>query len=458
MHNGTQNIDTFQAEKNKNLHQKLYHHFILYYMKYTSLSSFIVLLLFVACNSGSRKVEVSESDLKNALDQNDFFTLSEKLTAIAQDIDKGKQLYYSAFVEKAFGHHAASNTAIDELLGQYSHQFPDSIIVELLDLKAANLLYQYQYKEVTDVYNTIITKHRASLDSNNVEQYQNLIALTSGLKDVPKQSVSLQDAARIPCSRNAFNHLMIPVGPVNGQDEFIFDTGANFSTISRSQAEKMKLKIIESKIAVGSSTLTEVQSAVAVADSLYIGEVLFQNVVFLLLPDEQLSFPDINYVIHGIIGFPVIFQMGHLTFEREGWLTIQRQNKKDGKANMFLDGLNPVVQVFAERDTLLFTFDTGAVNSELSFKYYKTHQTRLDSLGTTTNARGGVGGMVEVKEITLPTLNYRIGAQTGVLSNVPISLEEYAFNKYFDGNLGQDVFSKYDRFVIDFVNMEVSLR
>ena len=427
-------------------------------MKYSSLFYIILILLLVACNGGSNKREISEKELRKALDQKDFFTLSEKLSAGGQDIDKGRQLYYSAFVEKAFGHHAASNAAIDELLTQYATQFPDSVVVELLDLKAANLLYQYHYGEVADVYNTIITKHRASLDSTNVEQYENLIGLTSILRDVPEQKIALQNSARIPCNRNAFNHLMIPVGAVNAQDEFIFDTGANFSTISRSQAEKMNLKILESKVLIGSSTLTKVQSAVAIADSLYVGEVLFENVVFLLLPDEQLSFPDINYVIKGIIGFPVIFQMGHLTFEKEGWLTIQKQDKKDGKANMFLDGLNPVVQVFGDRDTLLFTFDTGAVNSELSFKYYKTHQASLDSLGTTTNSRGGVGGMVEVKEITLPSLNYRIGSQSGVLTDMPISLEEYEFNKYFDGNLGQDVFSKYDRFVIDFVNMEVSLR
>jgi hypothetical protein len=427
-------------------------------MKYTSLSSFILLLLFAACSGGGNKSEISEAELQKALDQKDFFSLSEKLAASGQVIDKGRQLYYSAFVEKAFGHHASSTKAIDELLEKYATQFPDSTIVELLDLKAANLLYQYRYKEVADVYQTITTKHRASLDSANVEQYDNLIGLTSILKDVPAQTMSLRQTARIPCSRNAFNHLMIPVGPINAQDEFIFDTGANFSTISRSQAEKMNLKILDSKILVGSSTLTKVQSAVAIADSLYVGEVLFENVVFLLLPDEQLSFPDINYVIKGIIGFPVIFQMGHLTFEKEGWLTIQEQDKKEGKENMFLDGLNPVVQVFADNDTLLFTFDTGAVNSELSFKYYKTHQTRLDSLGTTTNSRGGVGGMVEVKEITLPALNYRIGSQKGVLSNVPISLEEYEFNEFFDGNIGQDVFSKYDRFVIDFVNMEVSLQ
>jgi hypothetical protein len=36
-----------------------------------------------------------------------------------------------------------------------------------------------------------------------------------------------------------------------------------------------------------------------------IGKIVVENVVFLVFPDDQLSFPQIGYKISGILGYPV---------------------------------------------------------------------------------------------------------------------------------------------------------
>lgn len=199
------------------------------------------------------------------------------------------------------------------------------------------------------------------------------------------QKMSKQKDVLLNSHRNNFNHLMTPVRIGATNEDFIFDTGANLSTISESQANKMKLRVFEQSVDIGSSTQRKVQSKLAVADSMFVGDIFFENVLFLVMPDDQLTFPEINYVIKGIIGFPVINQLGEVHLKHDGKLFVPKVISSNTKQNMFFEGLNPVVQVFSKRDTLLFTFDTGASQSELSFKYYNERKLAVREKGKKTN-------------------------------------------------------------------------
>lgn len=64
------------------------------------------------------------------------------------------------------------------------------------------------------------------------------------------------------------------------EEEFIFDTGANFSTVSESFAKKIGLIFLEGKIDVGTATSIEVSSKLAYATSLKIGNLNYSNVLF----------------------------------------------------------------------------------------------------------------------------------------------------------------------------------
>jgi hypothetical protein len=103
----------------------------------------------------------------------------------------------------------------------------------------------------------------------------------------------------------------------------------------------MQLKLIDQSVAIASSTQNVVQSKLAVADSLFIGDILFENVVFIVMPDAQLTFPEINYAIKGIIGFPVMDQMGEVHLLKNGNIFIPKEVAKKQEQNMFFEGLKP---------------------------------------------------------------------------------------------------------------------
>ncbi|MDR1227005.1 MAG: aspartyl protease family protein [Prevotellaceae bacterium] len=239
-------------------------------------------------------------------------------------------------------------------------------------------------------------------------------------------------------------------------DEFIFDSGANISTITDSCAKKMGLTIYESDISVGTTTDAKLKSRLAAADSFYVGDILFENVVFLVVPAEQMSFPQVNYEIHGVIGFPVLYQMEEIRIRKDGRVVVPKTSENRNLNNMFLSGLKPAVQLTSHNDTLIFLFDTGANTSELSKKYYENHRTEVEQNGALqTRSRGGGGGIVEAEEYELKDFPYTIGAKSSVLPKISVVVQDYDFVKHFDGNLGQDVITQFNEMILNFKHMYI---
>jgi hypothetical protein len=273
---------------------------------------------------------------------------------------------------------------------------------------------------------------------------------------VKPQRVRKPNDVEIAAYRNQFNHLMTPVKCGGIVDEFIFDTGANLSTITESYAAKMGLTLYESDINVNSSTNISVSTKLAVADSLYVGDILFENVVFLAVPDEQMSFPAINYYVHGVIGFPVIYQMDEIHLQQNGTVFIPAQPQDKPLRNMCIETLYPVVQVLSGADSLLFMMDTGARTSDLSAQYYNNHKDMVENDGVLYHEkRGGAGGVEEATVYRLKSFPYTIGSKNGVLSEISVNTISYSNSEHYDGILGQDLFTQFDKMILNFQYMYI---
>lgn len=425
-------------------------------MRFLKSLVFLSMPVFLACSSINKTDQAVDEKLHELLKEKNVFRLQTELGNVQNKLAEDRLLYYKTYCAQALGKEEQSNDYADVLLNDYKNQLNDTIIAELLAIKSSNYIRSYHYKKAADVYKILLEKYSNVLDSSEIADYQNEQLLFETLASVKPQCIQKQNDVKISAYRNKFNHLMAPVKCGGTADEFIFDTGANLSTITESRAKEMGLTIYESNIKVGSSTETTVQTKLGVADSLYVGDILFENVVFLVAPDNQLSFPTINYYIHGIIGFPVIHQMGEIGMCKDGTIIIPKEPKDRKLCNMFLEGLNPVVQLLSNSDTLLFTLDTGAKVSELSKRYYDNHMDEVKKNGKLgTSQRGGAGGIVEVEEYKLQNFKYTVGTKTDQLPEMPVSLTGYKFNKDFDGNLGQDVFTRFNKMILNFQYMYI---
>ena len=322
-----------------------------------------------------------EELLKESVRNNNFFQVSTLLKNAKGKLPEATYLYYLAHCENKFDQCNSSNHHIATLLSKYQRNLDDTMIASLLGVKVSNCIRLYQYRQAAATCTEIISNFHKQLDSADIKSYQNAFQLFGALSEVPAQQMILKKDETIAAYRNKFNHLMVPVSSRADSAEFIFDSGAGLSTVSESFAKKMHLRIIESKVNVGSATTVNVQSRLAVADTLFVGGIQFRNVVFLVLPDEKLSFPQAKLVINGIIGFPVLYQMGEVHMYREGKIMVKKEPAKKPLHNLFLDDLVPVMAACTNTDTLLFNLDTGAKTSELSGKYYQAHKRFVEKNG-----------------------------------------------------------------------------
>ncbi len=425
------------------------------------MSNIKLLFFFIFLSSGLAQAQrisnqMLDNKLNDLLESKEYFKLNMELAQNENQLSDDRVLYYKIFVNSAFGKREIANNYLATFFDDYQTRLNDTATLKLLDIQASNYLYLYEYKKAADVYEEILTAHAKLLDSAELASYTNVKNLFGTFSDVEPQRIHKQNDVLLNSYRNKFNHLMTPVKIDTVSEDFIFDTGANLSTISESQALKMNLKIFEQSVDIGSSTQVKVESKLAVAERMYIGDILFENVIFIVMPDEQLTFPQISYAIKGIIGFPVIQQLGEVHLYKNGQIFVPKIAANKAKQNMFFEGLNPVVEVFSKSDTLLFTFDTGATQTELSFKYYNEHKRQVEKKGKLeTNERGGAGGIVSVKEYIISNFPMVIGSHETRLRKTRVTLEAYDFNTYFDGNLGQDVFMKFNSLIINFENMYI---
>jgi predicted aspartyl protease len=292
----------------------------------TGIKSFAFYLLLITLVGCSQKVsnQVVDGRLNDLLERKDYFKLRDELSKNESQLTEDRILYYNAFIKKAFGEREESNKDIDALLEKYTPTLDDTAVVALLDAQAANYLYLYQYQKAAAIFEEILTKHASTLDSADAASYKNAKLLFGTFADTPPQKMHKPKDVSLASYRNQFNHLMTPVKVDTVKEDFIFDTGANLSTISESQALKMNLRIFEQSVDIGSSTQNEIRSKLAVADSFYVGEILFENVLFLVMPDDQLTFPEVAYTIKGIIGFPVIQQLGEVHLKKDGSIFVPK--------------------------------------------------------------------------------------------------------------------------------------
>jgi predicted aspartyl protease len=335
----------------------------------------LFILLLAACSEKSNPI--IEQQLHQLLEAKDIFRLETLLEKEQPQLSKSSFLYFEACLHNAFNRTEQSLQNVDMLLDKYKKSLNDTILREIYTLKFDNCLKQNRYKEAVEALKIALYQYGHVADSTEFSDTQENYNAIEPFKNLPPQKIQLTKDVVIPVVRNQFNHLMMQVTCGGQSDDFIFDTGAMLSVVSESCAQQMNIRVLESSAQVGNSVGGKVTSKVGYADSLRIGDLLVENVAFLIIPDEMLSFPEINYAIHGIVGFPVMYQMKEIRIHRDGSITVPVSPVKLGLHNMFLEGLSPVIRAGVDSDTLLFVMDTGANTSGFSGKYFDAHKNEI---------------------------------------------------------------------------------
>ncbi len=426
---------------------------------------FIFLFLFCGTFSKIHAADFpSNKSLKVLIDSGEYFQFRDAFEKSLREAPHGRSVtnddfYYFSWYYFLFNKPAGSNLSIETLLAKKDIDWSDSLVAELLELHFQNDLRLFDYKMADSVCNILLFRYPSVIDKETLEGIKNSGEITSALKNVPPQTIERNEDLDIKFKRDMVSLIRIPVC-INGRtDNFILDTGANLSTLSESEAKKMGVKIMDINFAVTSSSRSAVQSKLGVANKIEIGNVIFRNVVFIILPDKSLKFLGGLYKIKGIIGLPVIAQLGEIQIHKNNHLSSSLNQTESDLRNLGLYGNTPFANVNIYGSFHPYIFDTGAATGILGEKFYSTYSDSLKNIESSSGHVGGAGGVQKISILKINHLHYEFGNQKGILKHSILQIEGTAdaFNGYY-GIIGEDIFTQWDVMIINFEQMFVVLK
>jgi hypothetical protein len=402
----------------------------------------IGLLLFAALAVGD------VARLQELADTRQLFLLREALQQPGWN--KAEPLFYRGMVESRFGRERQGIDDLTRFLA--SHPAPDPRRKAHEELAAA-LVREGRYGEaarnVTEALR--LTPARERTDNANK---QNLYA---ALADIPPQSVAFGEDVPVRATFNELGSWNVPVDVNGRRGQWIFDTGANWSTLSAGEAERLGLETRESDAHVGGSTGKRNALRLAIASDLRIGRAHLKHVIFLVLSDDSLFVGPLKYQIRGILGLPVIRALGRVRIAANGNLRIEPGRTAKGTPNLFFDGLSPIVEVRHDDRRMQMFLDTGA-NASFLYRSFRSALTKDEIAGLTVKDEktGGAGEIIVRRTEVVRTPRLFLAARPLDLSNVSLlTTAPEGDARYRDGMLGTDALRP--GFTLDFRAMQLRL-
>ncbi|KFF10815.1 retropepsin-like aspartic protease [Flavobacterium hydatis] len=236
--------------------------------------------------------------------------------------------------------------------------------------------------------------------------------------------------------------------------DFVFDTGAGISCITESLAKKLGFIILpDNNIEVMSFTGVKNKVLMGIAPVLNIGNITIHNAVFLVYPDTAFTFANGKYIINGIIGFPIIKELGTVTIEENSLSFSKNKTINNNNKNLFINELRAIVMLNFKGKTLPFNFDSGAKTSSFNKSFYELFKSYLDKNGTLVSEKTASAGGQEVTSevLELKDQYIRLGKNQISLPKLQVDKTDYGvYGKVNYGNIGQDIIGQFKKVTISF--------
>jgi predicted aspartyl protease len=412
-----------------------------------------LLFVFVNMNTvkSNNKTDDIDSILHTLFTEREYFKLRDALEKYDSLAQPGNKLYYQAKILNVFNLPEESNKSIEQLLSIEK----DSLkLLQLNRIKADNFIRRGEFDSASKVYNTILQDFNHNMNDAELEAVKNELVIWSSLAGVPKQEIYMNSDAFIPLHKDKIGFLKVSVTVDGNEHDFIIDTGANLNLISESFCKKFGFPLLDSDFFIMTGTGQSVKAKLAIADKIYLNTIEIHNACFLVIPDNMLKFG--LYRLNGIIGFPIINQLGEIQIcNKEKHIKIPVNTTETSLQNLALDGLMPIINIGHRDVEMPFVFDTGANISMLYSKFFENYKEEIESKYHIKNYRiASVGSNRKLKTHVLKDICISVGNQPHCWKKIRLVRDElYLHSKYYCGSIGRDVHSNFDIITINFKDM-----
>ena len=387
----------------------------------------------------------TEKQLKEFSEQHQFV----KMDSLNNKVKTEDYFFYKGLFANVCNNPSLSNQYLDRLKpGIATKNF------KYYKLKNDNYIKLFDYANAYETSKILTTTFSKEYSAEELNDELNTLRIWEVLKEQKPQTIAAFSSVTVVAKKDLAGLITTPVLANNIETPFVFDTGAGISCITESLAKKLGLVILpDNNINVMSFTGVENKVLMGVAPELSMGGITIKNAVFLVYPDAAFTFAGGAYVINGIIGFPIIKELGTVTIA-EGSLAFSKKKTSEKKEkNLFIDHLRSILMLTYNGRLLPFNLDSGANESSFNQSFYELFRPYLEDNGTLVSGKTASAGGQEVTSefLELKDQTIRLGNITIPLKKLQVDKSSYGvYGKVNYGNIGQDILGQYKKVTISF--------
>jgi predicted aspartyl protease len=320
-----------------------------------------------------------------------------------------------------------------------------------------------RYADASDAYSDLEKHFAREFSHAEWQGIEDNLRTYQLLRDAAPQTVSGARNFRVTVRRNPLDNIDVPIQIGDAKQWWIFDTGANTSTITSSTAKRLGLTVSKGSASTQSgATGVEIPLWTTVIPQINFGDAVVHNAVAVVMDDKSLNVnlgDHGHYQIEGILGYPEMEALGSFTFSGNELVVNSESQPSSRSTRLYVEGLTPLVEATVGGHELLFGFDTGANSSSFTAKYLREFPREFASLTSREHMAGGLGGLRSMRAYYLPQVELNLGSATASLKKVPVPTRDLGVDPLDSvfGNLGLDLLDQFRTFTIDFRNMQFSV-
>ncbi len=382
----------------------------------------------------------------------DFIAVRDSL-ALQTTLSAQQYNIYAAVLLNAFGN-ADSSVAVLRSVENVGNIKNDTLAYLFYKTVYDNFIKRFEYKKAFDVGSMFIQRYPQFIGTGDLEDEKEALKIWQIVQSIPPQTIHQPENSNISFTKDKANLWNLPISNKDSSYDFVFDSGAGISTITETYAGLLGLKYVSNATVSIKSGITGIptQARIATADLLHIGDIEIKNSLFLVFPDEALSFANGAYKINGIIGFPIIKEMGTLRVSENQLQVTKSMHADNVVPNLAMDELKPVIYLSYNDSLLPFTFDFGAQSTMFSDVFYRAFKPdfQVNCIDTVMRV-GGTSGEKLMQVVRCPMLELKCNNSVIKLADAIVSKDTLSTNAdIYYGNIGQDVIGQFKTMIIDF--------
>jgi predicted aspartyl protease len=417
----------------------------------------IIWILFIAFlfskNTPAQLKTKNFPQLEKLYDENRCFELAEEMKDYDERNDP-ELFFFRGAINNAFFKSQLSNQYLYRYISKTSKN-KEKQQREAYSLLADNYQKMYQYRKAGKIYRQIINRFKSKLAVDEINDYANAARINEALSNVKGQSVAVESDSVIK-KTNSEKGWKLPITANDFSVDLGIDTGANFSLLAKSLAQKLGVKMIDAQLNVDTINSSSIHPQLGVLPKMKIGNAVIRNIVFLVMDDKNLTFND-GFMLEGVIGFPVIAGLNEITLESNGDIFIPAKPTGAGKERMCLNGLNILFQATVRTQKLIFKLDTGAEVSDLYLPFFTVFEDEVKAKYKLRSVKiSGIGGTEEVPAYMVKDFQLELDGKKAQIPEIRLFTKIFGdISRLFYGNIGQDLIKNFDEFTLNFDSMSI---